>query len=81
MDSVNTNLFPRVVVVIVVVVIDVVVVLLPAMIVTHTVSLSGPHAAQGAENPLWSKIEKNHRMNSHPIIHFLTSEGVSEVSE
>ena len=30
---------------------------------------------------LWSKIEKKHRQNSHPIIHCPTSEGVSEVSE
>ena len=30
---------------------------------------------------LWARIEKKHRLNSHPIIHFPTSEGVSEVSE
>ena len=28
--------------------------------------------------PLWSKIEKKHSQNSHPIIHCPTSEGVSE---
>ena len=30
---------------------------------------------------LWSKIEKKHRQNSHPIIHCPMSEGISEVSE
>ena len=30
---------------------------------------------------LWSKIEKKHRQNSHPINHCPTSEGMSEVSE
>ena len=34
-----------------------------------------------SETALWSKIEKKNRQNSHPIIHFPTSEGVSEVSE
>ena len=29
----------------------------------------------------WSKMEKKHRHNSHLIIHFPTSEGVSKVSE
>ena len=30
---------------------------------------------------LWSKMEKKHRQNSHPIILFPMSEGVSEVTE
>ena len=35
----------------------------------------------GITTPLWARTEKQHRMNSHLIIHFPTSEGVSEVSE
>ena len=30
---------------------------------------------------LWARIEKKNRFNSHLIIHFPTSEGMSEVSE
>ena len=33
------------------------------------------------EVPLWARIEKKHRTNSHPIIHYPTSSGVIEVSE
>ena len=32
------------------------------------------------ESALWSKMKKKHRQNSRLIIHFPTSEGVSEVS-
>ena len=35
----------------------------------------------GRGTSLWSKIEKKHRQNSHPIIRCPTSEGESEVSE
>ena len=35
----------------------------------------------GRTRTLWSKTEKKHRQNSHLMIHFPTSEGVSEVSE
>ena len=35
---------------------------------------------ENATQTLWSKIEKKHRQNSHPIIHCPMSEGVSEVS-
>ena len=34
-----------------------------------------------AWSALWSKTEKEHRKNSHLILHFPMSEGVSEVSE
>ena len=30
---------------------------------------------------LWARIEKNHSINSHPIIHYPTSKEVSKVSE
>ena len=40
-----------------------------------------PHEVGEVVMALWAKKEKKHRMNSHPIIHCPTSEGVSEVSE
>ena len=40
-------------------------------------------AGEKGENKKSTMVEnrKKHRQNSHPIIHFPTSEGVSEVSE
>ena len=36
---------------------------------------------RGWMDALWSKMGKKHRKNTHPTIHFPTSEGMSEVSE